>query len=204
MDFDPENSQSSAIRFATSAEKHDYLTELQAEYYKRLIDFAFRHGVFLTLVLGWIVSSEQAQKLILYSLTATILGAVSILGYALGYSWWVIRQYRKSEAVCEMLLKVGFMDPEFIELERIQRSFAQSFIGLHWLISLCAIGILCALHYVDPDTLFKTKSAQQSASSLPTNTIAPTTTPPILVTNPLWTTNPVRPLPPQNRKGDAK
>jgi hypothetical protein len=116
---------------ATNAEKHEYLTQLLDMYYKGVIDFAFKHGVILIAILGWVISSETAQRFLANSSNARLLGILLAAAYTGFHGVWVFKWYQKSSRIYQYLQELSFMDQRYYEGQRIQPYMAAMFIVMH-------------------------------------------------------------------------
>jgi hypothetical protein len=150
-----ENQETPNPQKSTSVEKHNYLISQLSDYHKRLVDFAFRHSTIIVIALGWIISSEQSQRLMQASFALRITITITVLFYCALYSFWVMRHHFNSETVYKQLVDLAYMESGFFELERIRRPFAYSFICLHFLVCLCLIAFIWLLSCIPNELLFQ-------------------------------------------------
>jgi hypothetical protein len=130
---------------ATSTESNEYLSGLLTDYYKRLLDFAFKHGAFLALALGWVVSSKETQNFFEGSVLGRMAGTGLLLVYAAMYLYWILRQRQRSEKVYRHLIALRFMPHVYFETERISAQFAASLVCLQVVVSVCIAVFVWAL-----------------------------------------------------------
>jgi hypothetical protein len=120
---------------ASPKEKFDTLYELLKEHYAGLIDFEFKHGTVLTLLLGWVLASKDARDFLhSYGGVARFV-CVAVLLYAAFHSIWVWNFYRRSLLAYTQLCKLGYMPTEYFEKRCIQSFTVVSFIVLHWVVA---------------------------------------------------------------------
>jgi len=121
---------------ASRKAKFDMLFGLLKEHYAGLIDFEFKHGTVLTLLLGWrwprttLVAFSQSPRSLRDSFArefssmqpSTPFGfAVSIAGHFLHY---------------KQLRQLRYMPTEYFEKRRIQPFTSISFVILNWVVAL--------------------------------------------------------------------
>lgn len=133
---------------ADQATIHAFLVEQLSECKKELIDFAFRHGAVVCLVLGWLVSSEQAQRFFAASPWIQALSSIGLFIYALLYSRWVYLHYRHSRGIFRDLETNAFMDSKLFAFLLVRFDFALSFILLHEMLCVTMIVFIWMIpHY---------------------------------------------------------
>lgn len=122
---------------ATKKERNEILVCLLKEHYSGLIDFEFKHGGVLALIMGWLLSSDTARKTISNEQIAAwgICGTVLMLTFF--HALWVWRFYQRSEAVYKTIDNLGYIIISDVESRRIPRFTILSFILFHFITSIC-------------------------------------------------------------------
>jgi hypothetical protein len=127
---------------ATAREEYELLARTLKETRDGLIDYSFKHGTILTLIIGWIVSSGTTQEFLKGSVGRKLLGSAFIGAYWILYTLWTVSWYRRSVAVYQHLIGLKYMPPEYYHDLRIPPVLVASFIALH------ALGCLVAIYFV--------------------------------------------------------
>ena len=123
---------------APERERHEYLSRMLKDYHDGLIDFAFKHGVLLTAILGWVVSSQTAQDFFRSAQEIRYVSIGTMLLYAAAHVLWVRRWYLKSNRVFSELAKLNYMPVAYYETQRVTIFMASMFVVVHVLVS-CAV-----------------------------------------------------------------
>lgn len=121
---------------------HEFLVGQLAERKKELVDAAFKHGAVICLVLGWIVSSQQAQRFFGTSWWVQLLATAGLITYAIVYTCWVAAHYRHSHEILKDLEATAFMDSRLFSFLVIHRGFALSFVIIHEMLCLIMIAFI--------------------------------------------------------------
>jgi hypothetical protein len=121
---------------------HEFLVGHLAERKKELVDAGFKHGAVICLVLGWIVSSQQAQRFFATSCWVRFLATAGLIAYAIVYTGWVAAHYRHSHGIFKNLEATAFMDSRLFSFLVIHRGFALSFVILHEMLCLVMIAFI--------------------------------------------------------------
>ena len=144
------NATSSTTLQADPGKVHEYLVGQLSERKKELVEAAFKHGAVICLVLGWIVSSEQAQRFFAASWWVRAFASVGLLTYAVLYSCWVGAHYRHSRLIFKDLENNAFMDSKLFAFLVIHPGFALSFVILHEMLCLVMIASIWMIpHFQD-------------------------------------------------------
>jgi hypothetical protein len=136
------NATSSTAIQADPGKAHEFLVGQLAERKKELVEAAFKHGAVICLVLGWIVSSEQAQRFFAASWWVRFFATAGLITYAVVYTCWVAAHYRHSRGIFKNLEAIAFMDSRLFAFLVIRRGFAVSFVLLHELMCLVMIAFI--------------------------------------------------------------
>lgn len=121
--------------YSSPKEKFDVLYGMLKQTQEWLIDFEFKQGAFLFIVLGWTVSSDKAQAFfrahpsMQLGMTALMLGLTSF------HAYWVYMHYVRSRAVHRRLVGLDYMPLDYYEPQRVHRFLVVSFGASHLLIS---------------------------------------------------------------------
>jgi hypothetical protein len=127
---------------ASPKEKFDVLFGLLKDHYAGLIDFEFKHGTVLTLLLGWAIASKDAQAFLRDHHSVAWLGCVGVFCYATFHSIWVWNFYRRSLRAYEQLSSLAFMPTDYFKFRRIQPFTVASFIVLHWVVAILISSVI--------------------------------------------------------------
>lgn len=119
---------------ASREKQHDFLADLLIHYYRGVIDFAFRNGVVLLAITGWVISSDAAQAFLASSVYVRIIGSSFAVAYTVFHAVWIYKWYSKSNDTFEYLKELAFMDERYYNGQRIQPYMAIMFIALHALV----------------------------------------------------------------------
>nr|WP_319387083.1 hypothetical protein [uncultured Roseibium sp.] len=122
---------------ATPREIHAYLSDQLKSYHDGLIDFAFKHGVILTVILGWVVSSERAQEFLGETESKKIASLAALSLYALAHVLWVRRWYLKSNAVFGQLKDLKYMSIDKYKPQYVTKFMAGTFMAVHF--AICTV-----------------------------------------------------------------
>jgi hypothetical protein len=126
---------------ATLKERNDLLVALLKEHYSGLIDFEFKQGTVLTLVVGWILSSEVARRTFAADGIAAGAVCVSVALLAIFHAVWVRRFCARSEVVYKRIGELNYIDIKDVESGRIRPFTEWSFILIHSVVSV----MICVL-----------------------------------------------------------
>lgn len=99
--------------------------------YSALIDFEFKHGSLLAIVLGWLITAENAQKFFAMSLLARISITIAMLSLTILHAFWVRRFYAKSLRAYHTLNELALVPTRYYEDLRIQPSVVVTFCVIH-------------------------------------------------------------------------
>jgi len=129
---------------------HEFLVGQLAERKKELVEAGFKHGAVICLVLGWIVSSQQAQRFFATSWWVQFLATAGLVTYLVVYTCWVAAHYRHSRDIFKNLEALDFMDSRLFAFLVIHRGFALLFILLHETVCLVMIAFIWMIpHFRD-------------------------------------------------------
>ena len=114
---------------ASRKDKHKQLFEALKQNFQGLIDYEFRHGTLLIIILGWVLTTQRAQEIFAVSHTIKMMFTFAIVLLTSFHAMWVFRQYfRSAELYLLLTTKVKYMEPEYFDSQRI-RSNAERFDG---------------------------------------------------------------------------
>jgi hypothetical protein len=118
----------------TKKDQFDVLLESLARHYTGFIDFAFKHGSFVFIILGWYVtlSTRQSQ----FALPERVLLTIAMFSLTTLHAIWAWRWYRKSAHAYKQLIDLAFLPDKYFWNERIHPFLACSIVFFHALISL--------------------------------------------------------------------
>lgn len=116
---------------ASAKEKHDFLIGVLKETRAGVVDFMFKQGAILTLVMGWVISSKPAQEFFAAHSAARYAAAAGVMFLCLFLTRWVLIYRSRSQRACEFLLQLGYMPREFYSDIVVTKRFAISLITLY-------------------------------------------------------------------------
>lgn len=116
---------------ASAKDKHDYLVALLKESRYGMIDFMFKQAAVLTLLIGWIVSSDKARDFIADNPMVRNMGAGVVAFYSFLFVFWAWTYRNRSASAHEHLLKLAYMPADFYSTLLITRQLATSLVGIH-------------------------------------------------------------------------
>jgi hypothetical protein len=121
---------------ATPKEEFDVLYATLHQLHEGLIEFEFRNGALLFLVLGWLLTAVDAHNLLRENLPIRLAITIALSGLTLLHAMWVHRHYVRSVAAHRLLLKLSYVPESYLEPRRIHKGLALSFGITHAYISL--------------------------------------------------------------------
>jgi hypothetical protein len=121
---------------ATLKEKFDVLNGTLIQLHEGLIQFEFNNGAFLFVILGWLLASVDAQRLLQVNFPIRVALIIALIGLTGFHALWVYRHYVRSAAVHKLLLGLDFVPPSYLEPRRIHKGLALSFVAGHTFMSL--------------------------------------------------------------------
>lgn len=130
-------------------EKHDLLYGIHKQLFSTLLDFVFKHVTVLIVIIGWILTAQQAQELIASSVAIRIGISMLILSLTLLHATWVIRFYLRSVALRRQLLKLNYMPSGYYKPESVAQFLVVSVPGLH----LLAYGFILVVIWLLPSII---------------------------------------------------
>jgi hypothetical protein len=123
---------------ATPKERNELLVGLLKDHYAGLLDFEFKHGAFLTLILGWILSSETARKTFAADGIAVGVACGAMLILTVLHAVWVRTFFTRSRDVYERIVELNYIPTRDVESRRITRLTRWSFTLFHLVVSVTA------------------------------------------------------------------
>jgi len=96
-----------------------------------MIDFMFKQAAVLTLLIGWIVSSDKARDFIAANPMVRNMGAGVVAFYSFLFVFWAWTYRNRSASAHEHLLKLAYMPADFYSTLLITRQLATSLVGIH-------------------------------------------------------------------------
>jgi len=118
-------------------ERHDFLASVLKESRSELVDFMFKQGAVLTLILGWILSSKEAHDFIQTHPCIRFIGIPSTCMYFVLLVYWIWSYKERSDSAYLHLLNLRYMPGEFYSSLRVTNAVAVSLISAHFI--LCAV-----------------------------------------------------------------
>lgn len=146
---------------ASDKEIHELLISLLQKYYSGLIDFAFKNGAILTLILGWLIASDTAQAFFSSTMTIQLISIGMMSLYAIAHGLWVYKWYQKSNIAFSQLQELSYMDSRYYNSQRVQPYQAFLFMFIHGAGSV--VTVLFLWHVESP----KAKLVEQVTILLP-------------------------------------
>ena len=119
---------------ASDSEKHAFLVAVLKEALSTVTDRMFKHAGILTLILGWVISSDKAREFLGSGLHIRFICSFLLLFYTALFALWTDAWRRRSQAAFHHLIELRYMPIEFYSPFRIHVGLAASFISIH-----CAI-----------------------------------------------------------------
>lgn len=126
---------------ASAKERNDFLIDLLRETRAALIDFMFKQSAVLILVIGWIVSSENARKFVAAA-EVRRLGTAGVCIYALLFLYWMRTYSRRSASTQEHLLELQFLPRSYFEPLTISPGLVTSLVAVQLLLCAILMGLL--------------------------------------------------------------
>ena len=116
---------------ATPKERNDILVDQLKEYYAGIIDFEFKQGAVLLLILGWLLSTEAARKVMAADWAARAGVCSAALLLTAFHAVWVWRYYARSARVYARIAELKYIDTQDIESRRIPAFTRWSYTLIH-------------------------------------------------------------------------
>ena len=126
---------------ASDSEKHAFLVAVLKEALSTITDRMFKHAAILTLILGWMISSDKAREFLSSDLIRYICSSLLLLYTAL-FAVWTDAWRRRSQAAFHHLIELRYMPIEFYSPFRIHPGLAASFISIHCAICFAIIAFI--------------------------------------------------------------
>jgi len=133
---------------ASAKEKHDFLVGVLKETRAGVVDFMFKQAAILTLVLGWVISSQTAQAFFAAQPEARYAAAAGVIFLCPFLTRWVLNYRRRSLRACEFLVELRYMPREFYSDIVVTKRFAISLIILYLI--ACLVLLTCLFYIVAP------------------------------------------------------
>ncbi|HKP03657.1 MAG TPA: hypothetical protein VJU77_09895 [Chthoniobacterales bacterium] len=134
-------SEALPVAVASPKEKHDFLVGVLKEVRAAVIDFMFKQAAILTLIMGWVISSQPAQSFLAAHSPARYAAAGGIAFLCLFLIARVMSFRNRSHSDYKFLLQLGYMPQEFYSRIVITWSLALSLISLY--VVACLVLIIC-------------------------------------------------------------
>ena len=125
----------SSSEWSSLKDKHDLLYGIHKQLFSTLLDFEFKHGTILIVIVGWVLTAQRAQELIASSVTIRIGISIAVLSLTLLHAIWVIRFYLRSSAVRRQLYELSYMPFGYYKPESIARFLVMSLCAVHFIVS---------------------------------------------------------------------
>ncbi|MBA3571473.1 MAG: hypothetical protein H0W34_05775 [Pyrinomonadaceae bacterium] len=127
----PPPSEAQATPSAPAKDKHDFLVALLKESRYGLIDFMFKQAAVLTLLIGWVVSSDKARDFIAGANIVQTIGACVVSLYSLLFVFWAWTYRQRSQSAYAHLLALGYMPKDFYATLHVTKRLAVSLVAIH-------------------------------------------------------------------------
>jgi hypothetical protein len=140
---DPPDSPSAAK--STKKQEFDVLFDLYKLIYDRFFDFALKNGMFTSIVLGWIFSSETTRTFITEKgLPIKIAASAGMLLYSSFHAYWCFKYRSRSEDCHEFIRKLNFMPIEYMAPYQVGKAHWVSVALFHGILSVYVVVLLIA------------------------------------------------------------
>lgn len=116
-------------------EKHDLLYGIHKQLFSTLLDFEFKHGTILIVIVGWVLTAQRTQELFASSVAIRIGISMAVFSLTLLHAIWVIRFYLRSAAVRRHLYELNYMPSGYYKPESIARFLVMSLSAVHFIVS---------------------------------------------------------------------
>lgn len=130
------NASANQPQHSSPKEEYALLYSILEQTYKGFIDFEFRHGGFLALIIGWLATSERAQLTIANAWCVRFGFTVSIGILTVLHAIWSSRWYRRSNLSYSKLTRLNYVPLGHFESLKIDRFLPTSFAILHTALSV--------------------------------------------------------------------
>lgn len=127
---------------ASDSEKHAFLVTVLKEALSAITDRMFKHAAILTLILGWIISSDKAREFLDSGRHIRFICSFLLLFYTALFALWTDGWRRRSQAAFQYLIELRYMPIEFYSPFRIHPGLAASFISIHCAICFAMIAFI--------------------------------------------------------------
>lgn len=121
---------------ATPKERNDVLVGLLKDHYAGLLDFEFKNTAALTLILGWVLSSDTARKTLAADQVAAAVVCAAILILTALHAVWVKTFFTRSRSVYERIVELNYIPVEDVENRRVSRLTRWTFTLFHFMVSV--------------------------------------------------------------------
>ena len=136
-----ETNESGPGSTASTKEKHDFLIGVLKDARGSVVDFMFKQAAILTLVMGWVISSEHAQTFFKMHRAARYAGLIGVIFLCLFLTLWVRNYRNRSQEACKSLVRLGYMPENYYDNLVITNRFANSLIILYSV--ACVVLLVC-------------------------------------------------------------
>ena len=130
---------------APTKERHEALYSTLKDIFWKSMEFEFKEGAILLVVLGWLLTAERAQDIIAGSVLVRAVSTVVILLLTTFHAIYVVRCFFRSARVRQQLQDLAYMPPDFYESMTFPKYFVVMFCGMHFVASLAVIIIVWRL-----------------------------------------------------------
>jgi hypothetical protein len=122
---------------APENEQHEYLVALLKESRYHLIDFMFRQATVLTLLIGWIVSSDKARDFIATAQGVRTIAVIAVTLYCALLMFWAWNYHLRSASAYAELVKLRYMPDRFYRTLRVTKPLVATLMCIHFV--ACAV-----------------------------------------------------------------
>ena len=135
---------------ATPKEEHELLYGIIKDFHDSIIDFEFKHGVILSVILGWIITSDKARDFISKSPIAYICIIIVMILLTTFHFIWVRVYSSRSKSAREAIRELDYMPVEFADLRIVSEFSARTFIVIHALVTTAICLMVVVVHLQGP------------------------------------------------------
>lgn len=118
--------------------------------YNGLIDFEFKHGGFIAIVIGWLATSERAQLVITASVWIRIAGTISIIALTILHAIWCSRWYTRARLAYTQIIALNYMSKNHYDAFKMGIYLPVSFIILHFIFSITVCIFIWTMKFIVP------------------------------------------------------
>jgi hypothetical protein len=146
---------------APEKEKHEYLVGLLKDSRYHLIDFMFKQAAVLTLLIGWVLSSDKARDFIATAHGVRTIAVVAVSLYCALLIFWACTYRLRSVSAYAELVKLQYMPKHFYGTLLVTKPLAASLICIHVVACVVLVLFLLRVQQTTADTRQRPNQAMQ-------------------------------------------